>query len=171
MSANGSTIKETPSVPENCTQLSIKDWYMPYKRISVLSHQKHGPMVPYSSPLTTRCGWLMSLSVIKAYEDKKSKCGSKDRAENFLSNCEILSLQTNFWYYMTAFLKKVAYLGKKNVPWSARCCSCRRTDGNVRGWSTPRPSLVLPREPAMKKHDDKHRGQSCGASNLSLALF
>ena len=46
---------------------------------------------------TTKFGWFNPLSVIKAYEDQKRKCGSRVRAENFLSNGEILSLQTYFF--------------------------------------------------------------------------
>ena len=39
---------------------------------------------------------MRPLSIIKAYEDRKSKGHSKDRADNFLSNSEVFSLQTNF---------------------------------------------------------------------------
>ena len=39
---------------------------------------------------------VLALLIIKAYEDKNSKCGPTDRTERFLSNGEIFSLQTNF---------------------------------------------------------------------------
>ena len=49
------------------------------------------------SELTTKCGWFQPLLIIKAYEDKKRKCDSTYRAEHFLLNSEIFTLQTNFW--------------------------------------------------------------------------
>ena len=51
----------------------------------------------FSIAWTTTCDWFKPLSIIKAYEDKKGKCGSKDRADasSFLSNGEIFSLRTS----------------------------------------------------------------------------
>ena len=43
---------------------------------------------------TTKCGWFQPLLIIKAYDDKKRKCGPTDRAEHFLSNSKLISAQS-----------------------------------------------------------------------------
>ena len=60
---------------------------------SLLRHRSNSYELS-SLPSKRGCSW--PLSMIKAYEDKEHKCGSNNRAENFFTNIENFSHQTNF---------------------------------------------------------------------------
>ena len=44
---------------------------------------------------TTKCSYFCRLSIMKACDDKRSKCCSKNQIKHFISNCEIFSRQAN----------------------------------------------------------------------------